>query len=84
LGIDCELVNCYGKTRTPEFLAMNPCHCAPTVEVAEGQVIWESCTVMRYLCNIAENGEKLYPKDPFKRAQVDLALDWRQTSYYPW
>jgi glutathione S-transferase len=54
------------------------------VEIADGMAIWESATVMRYLCNISENGDKLYPTDPLKRAQIDLALDWRQTSLYPW
>mmetsp|Transcript_17345 Transcript_17345/g.28811 ORF Transcript_17345/g.28811 Transcript_17345/m.28811 type:complete len:221 (-) Transcript_17345:162-824(-) len=84
LGLDCELENCYGKTREPAFIAMNPCHCAPTVELDNGIAIWESNAVMRYLCNIAgEKGEKLYPSDPVKRAQIDLAMDWRQTSYYP-
>ena len=54
------------------------------VEVADGVAIWESATVMRYLCNATENGDKLYPSDPLKRAQIDLALDWRQTAMYPW
>jgi glutathione S-transferase len=63
---------------------MNPCHCAPMIELDDGKAIWESCAVMRYFCNIAgEKSESLYPSDPFKRAQIDLALDWRQTSYYP-
>ena len=84
LGMDdVEIVNCYGKTRTEEFMAMNPCHCAPSVELDDGTGIWESNTVMRFLCNIAPNGDSLYPKDPIKRARVDLALDWRQTSLYP-
>ena len=80
---DVEVINCYGKTRSEEFLAMNPCHCAPTVELEDGTGIWESNTVMRFLCDSSPNGESLYPKDPIKRARVDLALDWRQTAYYP-
>jgi glutathione S-transferase len=85
LGLDdVEIVNAYGNTRSDEFIKMNPCHTAPTLELDDGTAIWESATVMRYLCNISgEKGETLYPKDPFKRARVDMALDWRQTSYYP-
>jgi glutathione S-transferase len=80
---DVELVNCYGKTRTEEFLKMNPCHTAPCVELDDGTGIWESNAVMRFLCIISPNGETLYPADPIKRARVDLAMDWRQTSFYP-
>jgi glutathione S-transferase len=80
---DVEMVNCYGKTRTEEFIKMNPCHCAPCVELDDGSAIWESNAVMRFLCNISPEGATLYPTDPIKRARVDLALDWRQTSFYP-
>jgi glutathione S-transferase len=84
LGMDVEMENAYGKTRSDEFIKMNPCHCAPTLELDDGTAIWESNTVMRYLCTVAgEKGEALYPKDPYKRAQIDMALDWRQCSFYP-
>jgi len=83
LGMDVEIENAYGKTRSEEFLKMNPCHCAPTLEIDETTAVWESCTIMRYLCNVAENGEKLYPKDPLKRARCDMVMDWRQTSFCP-
>jgi len=85
LGMDIEIVNAYGKTRTDEFLKMNPCHICPTLEIDSNTAIWESGAIMRYLCNIAPNGagDKLYPNDPLKRARVDLVLDWRQTSLYP-
>mmetsp|Transcript_5888 Transcript_5888/g.12807 ORF Transcript_5888/g.12807 Transcript_5888/m.12807 type:complete len:199 (-) Transcript_5888:335-931(-) len=83
--MDIEIVNAYGKTRTDEFLKMNPCHICPTLEIDSNTAIWESGAIMRYLCNIAPNGagDKLYPNDPLKRARVDLVLDWRQTSLYP-
>lgn len=84
LGLDIELVNAHGKTRTPEYMAFNPCHCCPCIELEDGNdAIWESNTVMRYLCDIAPNGDKLYPKDPLKRAKVNMALDWRQCNMYP-
>lgn len=81
---DVEIVNAYGKTRTEEFLKMNPCHCAPTLELDDGTAIWESNAVMRFMCvNAGEKGEALYPKDPVLRAKIDMAMDWRQSSYYP-
>jgi glutathione S-transferase len=84
LGLDdIELENAYGKTRTPEFLAMNPCHGCPTLELDDGSAIWESNTVMRYICNVSPNGEKLYPADPKQRARVDMVMDWRQCSLGP-
>ena len=77
-----EIVNAYGATRTPEFLAMNPCHCCPTLELDDGDAIWESNAILRYLCVTREGGEELYPKDPVVRAKIDMVLDWRQTSLY--
>jgi len=82
LEMEVELENCYGKTRTPEFIAMNPCHCAPTIELDDGTGIWESNAIMRFLCNSSPKGDKLYPTDPVKRAKVDMVLDWRQTTLY--
>lgn len=85
LGDNVELVDAFGKTRTEEFMAFNPCHCCPTIQMDDGDAIWESNTVMRYLCDTAPNakGDSLYPKDPLKRAKIDMALDWRQCNLYP-
>jgi glutathione S-transferase len=78
-----EIVNAYGATRTPEFLAMNPCHCCPTLELEnDGNAIWESNAILRYLCVTQEGGEELYPADPVARAKIDMVLDWRQTLLY--
>jgi len=83
LGIEnIEIVNAYGKTRAPEFLAMNPCHTCPTLEFGDGVAIWESCAIMRYLCRSIPSGDKLYPKDLKAAARIDMVCDWRQTSMY--
>ena len=78
-----EIVNAYGKTRTPEFLAINPCHTAPTLEFdGDDGAIWESCAIMRYLCVNCEGGDDLYPKDAAMRGKIDMVMDWRQTGMY--
>jgi len=61
---------------------MNPCHCCPTLELDNGDAIWESNAILRYLCVTQEGGEELYPTDPVVRAKIDMVLDWRQTSLY--
>jgi len=80
---DIEIVNAYGKTRTPEYLAMNPCHTAPCLELdGDAGAIWESCAIMRYLCVNNEGGDDLYPSDPALRGKIDMVMDWRQTGMY--
>ena len=75
-----EIVDAMGKTRTEEFIAMNPCHCCPTLEFGgEKGAIWESCACMRTMCQIFEGGEKYYPIDPILRGKIDLVCDWKNT-----
>jgi len=87
LGLnDIEIVDVpYGQTKSEEFLAINPCHTCPTLELDNGVAIWESNAIMRYLCRSAPDGAgtKLYPSDPSKAAQIDMVMDWRQCSFYP-
>jgi glutathione S-transferase len=74
----------YGKTRTKEFLAMNPAHLTPMME-AKGLpkgVLWESCAIMQYLCNKHEL-TKFYPKAPAKRAMIDSAMFYLIGTLYP-
>lgn len=75
-----EIVDAYGKTRSDEFIAMNPCHCCPTLEFGGDKgAIWESCACMRTLCQLFEGGEKFYPNDPVLRGKIDLVCDWKNT-----
>lgn len=72
---DIEIINAYGKTRSPEFLAMNPCHTCPTIELdGDNGAIWESCAIMRYLCVNSDGGDDLYPSDATLRGKVRTAL----------
>lgn len=74
----------YGKTRTKEFLAMNPAHMTPMIE-AKGLpkgVMWESCAIMQYLSNKHEI-TKFYPKGAAKRGMIDSAMFYLIGTLYP-
>ena len=75
----------YGKTRSKEFLAMNPAHMTPMIE-AKGLpkgVIWESCAIMQYLCNKHELS-RFYPKAAARRAMIDSAMFYLIGTLYPY
>jgi glutathione S-transferase len=74
----------YGKTRSKEFLAMNPAHMTPMIEVKglPKGVMWESCAIMQYLSNKHEI-TKFYPKTMAKRAMIDSAMFYLIGTLYP-
>lgn len=83
LKADVEIINAYGKTRSEEFLKMNPCHTCPTLEFDDDAgAIWESCAILRYLAVNLPGGEEFYPADPQLRGKIDMVMDWRQTGMY--
>jgi glutathione S-transferase len=69
----------FGKTDTPEYLAMNPTKLVPTLQ-EDDFTLWESNAILRYLCNTnpAAAGT-LWPQAPHQRANVDHWLDAQQT-----
>ncbi|WP_158671059.1 glutathione S-transferase family protein [Bradyrhizobium guangdongense] len=72
----------YGKTREAEYLAMNPNARIPTL--VEGDfVLWESNSIMRYLCLAHGRGTPIYPDTPKQRAGVDRWLDWTLSTVQP-
>lgn len=78
-GIEYELVPVAiekGAHMAPEYLAINPNHQLPALEV-DGEILLESNAIMRFLCD--EHGlESWYPKGAKARAKVDQWLDWNQ------
>lgn len=74
VDIDWQLMKLAEKEQyTPEFLAINPMHCVPTMN-DNGCVLWESRAISQYLANRYVKDTSLYPTDPVKRGFVDARL----------
>jgi len=81
LGVPFERVDWggpFGGNKDPRYLALNPNGLVPTVEDGE-LVIWESNTIMRYLC-ATHGGERLHPAQPARRTDVERWMDWQLAS----
>jgi len=81
LGVPFERVDWggpFGGNKDPRYLALNPNGLVPTVEDGE-LVIWESNTIMRYLC-AKHGGERLHPAQPARRTDVERWMDWQLAS----
>jgi glutathione S-transferase len=80
IGLPYELEQ-YGSgfqpTGTAEFLRLNPNGMVPVI-VDEGQALWESNTICRYLAG-KHGRTDLLPVAPMARAQVEKWMDWQAT-----
>jgi glutathione S-transferase len=66
----------FNNTQTAEYLALNPHGKVPTL--LDGELaVWESNTILRYLCNKLSRGRELYPADPAARSQIERWMDWQ-------
>ncbi|QOZ26184.1 Glutathione S-transferase GstB [Bradyrhizobium ivorense] len=72
----------FGKNDQADYLAMNPNGRVPTL-VDGDYVLWESNSVMRYLCMAYGQGSPIYPQAPQARAAVDRWLDWSLSTLQP-
>lgn len=72
----------FGKNDEPAYLAMNPNGRVPTL-VDGDFVLWESNSIMRYLCLAYGKGSPVYPDAPRRRAGVDRWLDWTLSTLQP-
>lgn len=68
----------FGKTDTPDYLAMNPTGLVPTLQ-EDDFTLWESNAIIRYICNSHAPETTLWPRDQRARAIVDHWLDAQQT-----
>jgi len=65
----------FGGVDTPEFLAMNPNGTIPVVRDGEGEFLWESSAILRYLAN--RYGRAPYwPADLAARTHIDKWAEW--------
>jgi glutathione S-transferase len=83
-GLECDEVDVWGKTTSPEYIAKYPAHLTPMLE-EEGLprgALGESCAIMAYLCN--KHGlDEWYPPEPARRAVVDNAMFYLIGTFYP-
>lgn len=80
LGIPYERVDAggaFGRTRDPDYLAMNPNARVPTLEEPDGFALWESNTICRYLVATRAPGHAMHPTEPRARARTERWMDWQ-------
>jgi glutathione S-transferase len=76
----------FGKNREPAYLAKNPNGLVPTLEEADGALLWESNAIVRYLAakHAAEHGASvLEPADLHARARANAWMDWQLSVLAP-
>ncbi|MDT0140418.1 glutathione S-transferase [Acidovorax sp. PRC11] len=71
----------FGLVREAQFLSLNPNGLVPLIE-NEGTTLWESNTIVRYLCARHAPGD-LYPEDLPTRFLAEQWMDWQQTTLNP-
>ncbi len=74
-----EVGGAFGGTQSPAYRAMNPNGLVPVIE-DQGLPLWESNTIVRYLCARYALGT-LYPEDVVARAQSEKWMDWTTSTF---
>jgi glutathione S-transferase len=83
LGLTYEAVDAggaFGVVDTPEYRAMNPNGRVPVIE-DDGFVLWESNTIVRYLCAKHAPDTAWYPADLQARATAEKWMDWTTSTF---
>lgn len=65
----------YGGNDTPEFLAMNPNGTVPVLQDGDGEPIWETGAILRYLANRYAT-PPFWPAELEARTQIDKWTEW--------
>jgi glutathione S-transferase len=82
LGIAYDRVDVggsFGGTSTPEYRAMQPLGLVPAIEDGDFH-LFESNSILRYICNAHAPSTPLYPTEPKARARVESWMDFQQTA----
>jgi glutathione S-transferase len=85
LGLDYERTDAglqFGVVGEDWFAELNPNRRIPTID-DDGVVVWESNAILRYLAT-KHMDRGLMPADLALRAEVDMWMDWQQTTVMPW
>ena len=69
-----------GRTRSEEFLKLNPAGQVPLVELADGRPLAQSAAIMLHFAE----GSDLIPADPYDRAKMFEWMFWEQYSHEPY
>ncbi|MFT5114591.1 MAG: glutathione S-transferase [Parasphingorhabdus sp.] len=83
LGLDYERIDAgftYGVVNTPEYLAINPNATVPTLKDDEGEALFETGAIIRYLAN-RYGTDTFWPDDLAVQAQVDKWAEWSKVSF---
>ena len=70
----------YGGVDTPEFLAMNPNGMVPVVRDGDGEFLWESAAILRYLAN-RYGRAPFWPDDLATRTHIDKWAEWSKINF---
>ena len=65
----------HGGTDTPEFLAMNPNGTVPVLRDGDGEPLWETGAILRYLAG-RYGSAPFWPPDGMERAGIDKWAEW--------
>ena len=65
----------YGGNDTPEFLRMNPNGTVPVLQDGNGEPLWETGAILRYLAGVYGT-DAFWPREPMARAHVDKWAEW--------
>src|SRR5262249_53562588 len=84
LGIEFERIDWagqFGGNDDPDYRAMNPHGRVPSIKDGD-VVVWESNTILRYLC-ATRGGARLHPENPAARSAVECWMDWQLAGLNP-
>ena len=84
VGVDYEQIDAgmqHGVVDEPWFGGVNPNRTVPVLDDG-GVIVWESNVIIRYLATKFAPG-RLMPLDDEGRSQVEMWMDWQQTTVMP-
>jgi len=64
-----------GDQNSEEFKKINPLGKVPAITHGDFS-LFETNTILRYICNAQPVEDFWYPKDPVKKAKIDIFFDW--------